>query len=127
MNTEEITHILKHFLVNSRARFLGVFASDKLSPLNSIQSHVPCCYVSNTDPTGKCGSHWVAFFTLDQIDKNFLIVMKENLANLVFISKIPSNISQSLPNPGLWNPGLWAFLYIHSLSSGSQLFIAFNM
>ena len=62
MNSDEITHILKHLLAHSRARFLGVFASDKLPPLNTIQSLIPCCYVSNIDPTGKGGSHWVAFF-----------------------------------------------------------------
>ena len=61
-NTDEITHILKHHLDNSRARFLSVFASDKHAPLNSIQSLVPSCYVSNIDRTGKAGSHWVAFF-----------------------------------------------------------------
>ena len=64
MNTDEITHILKHLLANSRVRFLGVFASDKLRPLNTIQSLIPCCYASNIDPTGKGRSHWVAFFSL---------------------------------------------------------------
>ena len=40
MNSDEIPHILKHRLANSRARFLGAFASDKHPPLNSIQSLV---------------------------------------------------------------------------------------
>ena len=62
MNSEEITHILKHLLANSRARFLGFFASDKLPPLKSIQSLVPIGYVSNIDPTGKGWSKWVAFY-----------------------------------------------------------------
>ncbi|KAF0157041.1 MAG: hypothetical protein FD188_2836 [Ignavibacteria bacterium] len=34
MNKDEITHILKHLLAHSRARFLRVFASDKHPPLN---------------------------------------------------------------------------------------------
>ena len=67
MNCDEITHILKHLLANSRARFLGVFASDKPPPLNTIQSLIRGCYVSNIDPTGKGGSHWVAFLNIDQI------------------------------------------------------------
>ena len=62
MNTDEITNMLKHLVANSRARFLGVFASDKPPPLNSIQSLVPCCYVSNIDHTGKRVSHYLAFF-----------------------------------------------------------------
>ena len=84
MNTEEITHILKHLLPHSGARFLGVFASVKPPPLNSIQSLVQCCYVSNIESTGKGGSHWGAFFTLYQIDQNFLMVLQENLMNLAF-------------------------------------------
>ena len=62
MNSDDITHILMHILSNYRARFLVVFDSDNLSPLISIQSLVSCCYVSNIEPTGKGGSHWVAFF-----------------------------------------------------------------
>ena len=62
MNTDEITHILKRLLATSLSRFLDVFASEKIHPLTSIQSFVPCCYVSNTDPHVKGGSHWVAFF-----------------------------------------------------------------
>ena len=62
MNTEEISFILKHLLSNSRTHFLGVFASDKLPPINTIAAYTPCCYVANTDPTGWGGSHWVAFF-----------------------------------------------------------------
>ena len=58
MNTQEIMHILKLLLANSPGRFLSVFAFDKLHPLNSIQPLVPCCYVSNIDPTGQGGSHW---------------------------------------------------------------------
>ena len=34
MNPEEIPDILKQHLVTYRARFLGVFASDKLRPQN---------------------------------------------------------------------------------------------
>ena len=71
MNSDEITHILKHLLAHSRAHFLGVFASDKLPPLNTIQSLIPCCDVSNIDPTGKGGYRWVAFFTRDQIHRIF--------------------------------------------------------
>ena len=62
MNTEEITRILKPLLTNSRARFLGVFASEKLPPLKTIQSLIPCCYVSKIDRTWKGGSKWVDFF-----------------------------------------------------------------
>ena len=57
MNNHEITHILKHILGNSHAVFLGIFASDKPPPLNSIQTIVHYCYGSNIDPTGQGGSH----------------------------------------------------------------------
>ena len=68
MNTDEITNILNHLLANSRARLLGVFASDKLPPLNSI--HVlfnsvmfqALILLGKADPTG------LPFFTQDQID-----------------------------------------------------------
>ena len=62
MNTEELTHLLKHLVAHSRALFLGVFASDKHHTLNSFQSLVPICYVTNNDPPAKGGSHWNSFF-----------------------------------------------------------------
>ena len=52
MNSDEITHILKHLLAHSRPRFLSIFASDKRPPLNPIQTLILCCYVSNIDPKG---------------------------------------------------------------------------
>ena len=61
MNSDEITHILKHFLANSRGLFLDVFATYKSPPLNTIQSLIPFCYVSNIDQRGKGGAHWVSF------------------------------------------------------------------
>ena len=84
MNTDEINHLLKHLLANSRARFPGVSASDKLRPLNTIHSFVPCCYVSNIDPTGQCGSHWVGFFHSRTNRLEVLIVMEDNLVNSAF-------------------------------------------
>ena len=62
MNTDEVTHILQHLLAISLARFLLVFASDKVLPRNSIQSLDPGCYVSNSAPPGEGRSNCVAFF-----------------------------------------------------------------
>ena len=128
MNTDEITHILKHLLANSRERFLGVFASDKFPRLNSIQSLVPCCYVSNIDPTGKGGSHWVAYFhtrtnRLELIERDgrhpceFRFLFQN--PNKYFISHIKSK--------PLEPRSVVIFVDIHSLSSSSKLCIAFNM
>ena len=72
MHTDEITRILKHLLANSRARFLGVFASDILPPLKSIQSLVPSCNVSKMYPTGKGGTNWVIFSQSRQYWLQFL-------------------------------------------------------
>ena len=62
MNTDEITPILRHLLANCRASFLAVVASDKPSPVNSIQVVITCCYVLKTNPTGQAESNRVAFF-----------------------------------------------------------------
>ena len=93
INTEEITHILKQLLATSPARFLGVIATHNRPPLNSIQSLVPGCYLSNIDPTGKGGTYWVAFFHTTTNRLEFSRVMEENLVNLGSHFQIPSNIS----------------------------------
>ena len=123
MNTEEINHLLKHILANSRACFLGVFASDKLAPLNTIHSLVQCCYVSNIDPTGQGGTHWVSFFH----SRQNRLGMEDKLVNLAFPFHSPFKYLIIHINPGLRNPGLLAVLHLCSLSSSSQLCIEFNM
>ena len=50
MNSDEISHILKQSLANSLTPIL-VFASDKLPPVNSIQSPVPWYSDSSTHHT----------------------------------------------------------------------------
>ena len=82
MNTEEFTHLQKN-LANSRAPFLAIFASAKLSPLNSIQALVPCSYVANNDPTGKSGSHCSLFFSRPK-GLESMIVLEDNLVNSAF-------------------------------------------
>ena len=62
MNTDDITHIRKHLLANSRESFHGDFACDKVPPLNSIQSRVPCCNLLKIGLTGIGGCHSIAFF-----------------------------------------------------------------
>ena len=129
MNCDEITHILKLLLAHSRARFLCVFASHKLPPLNTIQSIIPCGDVSNIDPTGKCGSHWVAFFTQDQIVLNFFDIYGRQPCEFGF--SFPKSL-QIFHNPyqiqalGTWVCGHFC-VYTHSLSSSAQLCIEFNM
>ena len=63
MNTLEIARLMNYlFRPKSRVRFLGVFASDKIPTLSTIQKFSPCCYIANTDPTGRSGTHWVAVY-----------------------------------------------------------------
>jgi len=41
------------------AKFYGVFPADEIPlPLEKF----PACFVANTDPAGKRGTHWVAFY-----------------------------------------------------------------
>ena len=127
MNTDEITHLLKHLLAHSRAGFVPFFPSDKRPPLNTIQSLIPCCYVSNIDPTRKGGSHSAAFFHSRPNRLNFLIVMEDNHVNSAFHFQNPLKYFIIPTKYTPLEPGSVGILYIHSLSSGSQLFIAFNM
>ena len=62
MDGREIATIMTRLFRNSRVNFLGVFASDQIPSLPAIHSLSPCCYIVNTDPTGKLGTHWLAFF-----------------------------------------------------------------
>lgn len=41
--------------------FVGVFSSDKLP-----KKVPPYCFVANTDPSAKPGSHWCAFFVFEK-------------------------------------------------------------
>jgi hypothetical protein len=46
-------------LLQSKPQFLGVF------PANLLPSPIlfePYCFIANTDPSGKPGNHWVAFY-----------------------------------------------------------------
>lgn len=38
--------------------FLGVFAADRFPK----QRQLPCCYIINTDNSGKPGQHWIAIY-----------------------------------------------------------------
>jgi hypothetical protein len=58
MNTVQIAHALEQDPVTSRT-FCGVFPINKL-PQTLIK--YPCCFVANTDPSDKPGTHWVAFY-----------------------------------------------------------------
>lgn len=64
MNNWEISKIMRH-LPSTKNRFIGVFSADKI-PTNIALYTLPCCFIANTDPSWKSGSHWVAVF----IDKN---------------------------------------------------------
>ena len=43
----------------SRSSFLGVFAADQI-PKTLPQN---CCFIANTDPIAKEGTHWIAFLS----------------------------------------------------------------
>jgi hypothetical protein len=56
MNSRQIYTILHSRIPN---KFQGVFPSDKLPSKITV---FPACFVINTDPSGKPGSHWVAIY-----------------------------------------------------------------
>jgi len=59
MDSISIQRRLDRIIDPNKCEFLGVFPRDLVPP---TCSRFPCCYVSNTDPSNKAGSHWVAFF-----------------------------------------------------------------
>ena len=59
MNTAQLNYILVRALERTNTHFLGVFPSDRV-PISS--HYYPCCFVANTDPEGKPGAHWLAFY-----------------------------------------------------------------
>jgi hypothetical protein len=58
MNTAQIRHALEQDPI-ARKMFFGVFPSDKLP--QTLEKY-PCGFVANTDPSGKPGTHWIAFY-----------------------------------------------------------------
>jgi hypothetical protein len=58
MNTVEITNAMKK---NNKTKsyFKGVYACDKL-PRTKVKK--PTCFIINTDPSSKPGTHWVAVY-----------------------------------------------------------------
>ena len=59
MNTGELECILERALSGTGVRFLGVFAADRIPRRITT---FPSCFVANTDPASKAGTHWVACF-----------------------------------------------------------------
>ena len=57
MNTLQLERALKHNTFTKKI-FVGVFAADELSDLDTF----PCGFVVNTDPSTEPGTHWVAFY-----------------------------------------------------------------
>ncbi len=60
MKTNEIESILKLIISPTKANFLGVFPKDLIPSFDSLK--FPACLVSNTDPSSKPGTHWVALY-----------------------------------------------------------------
>ena len=61
MNSLELKNILSRALPR-KVTFLGVFASDQIPNTIQVTRQAPCCYVANTDPISRQGSHWVAVY-----------------------------------------------------------------
>ena len=66
LSTEHLEYVLTHILVkqDGHVDFLGVFPADCL-PISSRIARVrnrDACFVANTDPHGKRGAHWLAFY-----------------------------------------------------------------
>ena len=62
MYANELTATLGKLLEKTRTKFLGVYAADHPPCIRELLIHTPCCFVSNTDPCNKGGTHWVAFY-----------------------------------------------------------------
>ena len=61
MNTTQLDNILTRILPKTKVNYLGIFAQDEI-PTNLKSITYPACFIANTDPCSKPGSHWVAFF-----------------------------------------------------------------
>lgn len=60
MDTVQITKVMSK-TNKTKKKFRGVFACDKL-PKSKINKRIPACYIINTDPSSKPGTHWVAIY-----------------------------------------------------------------
>lgn len=58
MNTQQLKEILKKDPI-ARYKFCGVYAENTLPKTLDVY---PCGLIANTDPKGKPGKHWVAFY-----------------------------------------------------------------
>ena len=58
MDTMQNKNVMKNN-IKTKQYFRGVFASDKL-PKTKISK--PSCFIVNTDPSSKPGTHWVAIY-----------------------------------------------------------------
>lgn len=64
LHTEQLEYLLEHLAqVTGEVDYLGVFPADQVPSIALLLSRSrDVCFVSNTDPLGKPGSHWLAFF-----------------------------------------------------------------
>lgn len=64
LHTEQLDYLLAHLAqVTGKVDYLGVFSADCVPSVALLASRSrDACFVSNTDPLGKPGSHWLAFF-----------------------------------------------------------------
>ena len=69
MKTNEIETILNHILSTDKVNFLGVFPQDLIPSFDSLK--FPACLVSNTDPSSKPGTHWVALYIVSPSQLEF--------------------------------------------------------
>lgn len=49
-------------LIVQGARFLSVYARDRIPSLATSVPQFPCCFIANTDKASGPGEHWVAYF-----------------------------------------------------------------
>lgn len=59
MDTVELTAIMEKDRY-AKEKFIGVYAADFLRKLKITQ--LPVCFIGNTDPSWKPGTHWLAFY-----------------------------------------------------------------
>ena len=58
-STEQLACMLQSLVARENVSALGVFPADRIP---AIDRSTHCCFILNTEPHGKPGQHWLAFF-----------------------------------------------------------------
>lgn len=115
MNSDEINYILKKFPL-SESHFKGVYPSDQLPNPKKIKKL--SCYVINTDPSTKSGSHWIGVI-LNSSKKKKCNIYFDSYGHKPFVKSIQEFVGknfihnkQQLQHPLSTTCGEWCIFFI---------------